>query len=165
MARLQEEVRSAFTRYEDINAASTAPLKYIKAVAQEAMRVYPPLPFALPRVVPRGGCTVDGHFVPGGVRSYKSLGLIPHPAEKHLLTGRHDISRLLFLLAHLRRACRRPTLQSRGSLGPNGGSGRIRPMTSTPASRFRMGRGRAWEEGNELLHYKSPSESWSQVLT
>ncbi|KAK1638559.1 cytochrome P450, partial [Colletotrichum phormii] len=41
--------------------------KYLRAVAQEAMRVYPPLPFALPRVVPKVGCTVDGHFLPGGI--------------------------------------------------------------------------------------------------
>lgn len=68
LAQLQEEVRSSFTRYEDINAATAVPLRYLKAVAQEAMRVYPPLPFALPRVVPEGGCTVDGHFLPGGVR-------------------------------------------------------------------------------------------------
>ena len=31
------------------------------------MRIYPPLPFALPRVVPAGGDTVDGHFLPEGV--------------------------------------------------------------------------------------------------
>ncbi|KAH0426616.1 benzoate 4-monooxygenase cytochrome p450 [Colletotrichum camelliae] len=64
LAQLQDEVRSSFTQYEDINAATAVPLKYLKAVAQEAMRVYPPLPFALPRVVPEGGCTVDGHFLP-----------------------------------------------------------------------------------------------------
>lgn len=29
--------------------------------------MYPPLPFALPRVVPEGGDTVDGHFLPAGV--------------------------------------------------------------------------------------------------
>lgn len=68
MARLQEEVRSAFSRYEEIDSASTIPLKYLKAVAQEAMRIYPPLPFALPRVVPEPGCHVDGQFLPGGVR-------------------------------------------------------------------------------------------------
>lgn len=68
MARLQEEVRSAFTRYEEIDSASAIPLKYLKAVAQEAMRIYPPLPFALPRVVPEPGCHVDGQFLPGGVR-------------------------------------------------------------------------------------------------
>ncbi|CBX99323.1 similar to cytochrome P450 monooxygenase [Plenodomus lingam JN3] len=66
LSQLQNEVRSSFTRYEDITAATTIPLKYLKAVINEAMRVYPPLPFALPRVVPQGGCTVDGHFLPGG---------------------------------------------------------------------------------------------------
>ncbi|EMD59105.1 hypothetical protein COCSADRAFT_176329 [Bipolaris sorokiniana ND90Pr] len=66
LSQLQNEVRSSFTRYEDITAATTIPLKYLKAVIKEAMRVYPPLPFALPRVVPLGGCTVDGHFIPGG---------------------------------------------------------------------------------------------------
>lgn len=68
LSQLQKEVRSSFTQYEDITAATTVPLKYLKAVIHEAMRVYPPLPFALPRVVPQGGCTVDGHFLPGGVR-------------------------------------------------------------------------------------------------
>lgn len=29
--------------------------------------MYPPLPFPLPRVVPREGGVVDGHFLPGGV--------------------------------------------------------------------------------------------------
>jgi cytochrome P450 len=75
MEKLRDEVRSAFGRYDDINALSTAPLKYLKAVAQEAMRVYPPLPFALPRVVPKGGSTVDGYFLPEGVRLAQSLSL------------------------------------------------------------------------------------------
>ncbi|EUC39618.1 hypothetical protein COCMIDRAFT_10305 [Bipolaris oryzae ATCC 44560] len=65
-SQLQNEVRSSFTRYEDITAATTTPLKYLKAALKEAMRIYPPLPFALPRVVPPGGCTVDGYFIPGG---------------------------------------------------------------------------------------------------
>lgn len=68
MNRLQTEIRNTFTRYEEINAASTTSLLYLRAVAQEAMRVFPPLPFALPRVVPAGGSTVDGHYLPGGVR-------------------------------------------------------------------------------------------------
>lgn len=66
--QLQEEVRSSFQKYEDITAATTATLPYLKAVAQEAMRIYPPLPFALPRTVPNGGATIDGYFVPEGVR-------------------------------------------------------------------------------------------------
>lgn len=54
----------ALARYEDITATKANSLKYLRAVAQEAMRLYPPLPPALPRVVPRDGATVDGHFLP-----------------------------------------------------------------------------------------------------
>ncbi len=64
---LQQEIRTSFKSYDDINAASTAPLKYLHDVILEGLRIYPPLPFALPRVVPDGGDTVDGHFLPGGV--------------------------------------------------------------------------------------------------
>lgn len=64
--KLQKEVREGFQSYEEIDATSTAPLKYLKAVVLEGLRIYPPLPFALPRVVPNGGDTVDGHFLPKG---------------------------------------------------------------------------------------------------
>lgn len=64
---LQQEIRYAFKAYSEIDGTSTVPLKYLNAVALEAMRIYPPLPFALPRVVPAGGDTVDGHFLPEGV--------------------------------------------------------------------------------------------------
>lgn len=66
-SKLQYEICSAFKTYHEINANSTANLKYLHAVALEGMRMYPPLPFALPRVVPEGGDTVDGHFLPAGV--------------------------------------------------------------------------------------------------
>ena len=72
--KLREEVRSAFASYNDINAASTISLEYMHAVILEGLRIHPPLPFALPRVVPEGGDTVDGHFLPAGVRAHlKSL--------------------------------------------------------------------------------------------
>ncbi|MCJ1383958.1 hypothetical protein MMC17_007072 [Xylographa soralifera] len=66
LQNLQEEVRGAFKSYDEINATSTTPLKYLHAVALEGLRIYPPLPFALPRVVPPNGDTVDGHFLPAG---------------------------------------------------------------------------------------------------
>lgn len=65
--KLQEEVRSAFKSYDEITANRTSPMKYLNAVCLEGMRIYPPLPFALPRVVPEGGDTVDGHPLPAGV--------------------------------------------------------------------------------------------------
>ena len=64
---LQAEIRKSFNFYGEINAQSTARLKYLQAVILEGLRMYPPLPFALPRVVPEGGDVVDGRFVPGGV--------------------------------------------------------------------------------------------------
>ena len=67
MSKLRTEIRTAFSSYDQINATSTIPLKYLYAVALEGMRIYAPLPFALPRVVPEGGDTVDGHFLPAGV--------------------------------------------------------------------------------------------------
>ncbi|KAL4922538.1 cytochrome P450 [Aspergillus aurantiobrunneus] len=62
---LQEEVRSAFASYDEINGQSTSSLKYLHAVCLEALRIFPPLALGLPRVVPDDGEMIDGHFVPG----------------------------------------------------------------------------------------------------
>ena len=69
--KLRQEIYNNFTHYDEIDGRSTQRLPYLKAVILEGMRIYPPLPFALPRVVPEGGDHVDGHFLPAGVR--KSL--------------------------------------------------------------------------------------------
>lgn len=68
-AALSVEVRSAFTAYEQVDYASTQSLPYLHAVIAEGMRMYTPLPFSLPRLVPQGGDTVDGHFLPQDVRT------------------------------------------------------------------------------------------------
>ncbi|KAI0474773.1 cytochrome P450, partial [Xylaria cf. heliscus] len=72
MKKVQEEIRSSFNSYDEINGKSTQRLRYLKAVMLEAMRIYPPLPFALPRVVPPPGESVDGHYLPGGTIVYTS---------------------------------------------------------------------------------------------
>ena len=69
LKRLQEEIKASFKTYDQINATTTAPLQYLHAVILEGLRMYPPLPFSLPRVVPEGGDYVDGHFLPSGVYS------------------------------------------------------------------------------------------------
>ena len=71
-SKLRHEIHSAFDTYRAINAESTADLQYLHAVALEGMRMYAPLPFALPRVVPEGGDTVDNHFLPAGVCEFGS---------------------------------------------------------------------------------------------
>ncbi|KAF2661029.1 cytochrome P450 [Lophiostoma macrostomum CBS 122681] len=66
MRKVQHESRTMFDSYEDITALSTQDMPIAKAVCLEAFRLYPPVPLGLSRVVPPGGDTVDGHFVPGG---------------------------------------------------------------------------------------------------
>ncbi|KAI0024972.1 cytochrome P450 3A13 [Xylariomycetidae sp. FL0641] len=58
--RLQEELRTnpdtAFDK-----------LPYLDAVVSEGLRCFPAIPMSLPRYVPTGGRTIDGHFLPAGV--------------------------------------------------------------------------------------------------
>ncbi|KAE8154108.1 cytochrome P450 [Aspergillus avenaceus] len=42
------------------------PLPYLNQVINEALRLYPAVPSALPRAVPPKGTTMGGHWIPGG---------------------------------------------------------------------------------------------------
>lgn len=66
MENTLEEIR-AFKNATDINLQSLASLPYYQAVIDETFRIYPPALTGQPRIVPKGGDTVSGHFVPGGV--------------------------------------------------------------------------------------------------
>lgn len=61
-----KEIRDAFKSPEEINL-QTAHLPYLTAVIDETLRMYPSVPGQPPRVVPRGGATVCGKFVPEDV--------------------------------------------------------------------------------------------------
>ncbi|KAL4972468.1 cytochrome P450 [Aspergillus desertorum] len=54
--------------YKELRAAGpNTPLDnlpYLDAVVKEALRCAPPIPMSLPRYVPAGGRSIDGHFVP-----------------------------------------------------------------------------------------------------
>lgn len=67
LAKLNEEVRSAFASEEEIDIISTAKLDYLQAVLEESLRMYPPVPSALPRVTPPGGQEILGQWIPGNV--------------------------------------------------------------------------------------------------
>lgn len=73
MTRLATEIRSAFRSEDEMNLESLAALPYLSACIREALRMYPPLPLGLPRIVPESGSTIAGRFVPPGTL----LG-IPH---------------------------------------------------------------------------------------
>jgi cytochrome P450 len=64
LARLTDEVRSAFATDQDITMTSVGNLSYMLACLNESLRMYPPLPGGLPRIVPSGGAVIGGSFVP-----------------------------------------------------------------------------------------------------
>ncbi|RKU41203.1 hypothetical protein DL546_003123 [Coniochaeta pulveracea] len=66
LAKLTEEVRSAFSSEEDINLLSVQKLKYMHAVLEEALRMFPPIPGPAPRMIHSGGEMVCGQFIPEG---------------------------------------------------------------------------------------------------
>lgn len=67
LARLTHEVRSTFKSDEEINISSAAQLTYMIACLDESLRMYPPVPIGLPRIVAKGGRTLCGKYVPEGV--------------------------------------------------------------------------------------------------
>lgn len=67
MEKLEEEVRSAFSNEDEINVTSVNKLTYMLACLDEALRMYPPAPAGLPRVVPKGGAIIADKFVPESV--------------------------------------------------------------------------------------------------
>ncbi|KAI0552084.1 cytochrome P450 [Xylaria curta] len=79
---LQDEVRG-LGRYDELTGDRLASLRYLNAVIEETLRMFPPIAFGLPRVSP-GDC-VDGHFVPAGVTVSA-----PHWAVNHNETEWED---------------------------------------------------------------------------
>ncbi|KUL82184.1 hypothetical protein ZTR_09567 [Talaromyces verruculosus] len=64
---LVNEIRTAFQKEEDITMLSTGKLRYLGAVIDEGLRLYPPSPASLPRFVPGKGEHIDGKWIPGGI--------------------------------------------------------------------------------------------------
>ncbi|KAK1636338.1 cytochrome P450 [Colletotrichum phormii] len=66
LAKLATEVRSTFTHPDGITFTGVNGCKYLLACIEEALRVYPPSPQPHHRIVPAGGATVEGVFLPEG---------------------------------------------------------------------------------------------------
>ncbi|KAJ2823688.1 hypothetical protein FBU31_004206 [Coemansia sp. 'formosensis'] len=80
--RATEEVRSTFPRQRTISYEARAKLPYTEACVYETMRIRAATGVFLPRVVPKGGATFQGHFLPEGTE----LGVNVAGANHHLGT-------------------------------------------------------------------------------
>jgi cytochrome P450 len=67
LERLTTEIREKFQVDEEITFDSIQSLPYLDAVINEGLRLCNPVPGGLPRVVPEGGDTYCGIFLPEGV--------------------------------------------------------------------------------------------------
>ncbi|RSM10901.1 hypothetical protein CDV31_007029 [Fusarium ambrosium] len=65
--RLVEDIRGTFPTRESINLKELAPMRYLNACIDEALRMYPPVATGMPRVVPLQGATICDELIPGGV--------------------------------------------------------------------------------------------------
>ncbi|KAJ5933487.1 cytochrome P450 monooxygenase [Penicillium verhagenii] len=63
--KLSFQICERFPSALDISFSSLAGMEFLRAVIKETLRMYPPAPLGMPRVVPNGGSTVLGRFVPG----------------------------------------------------------------------------------------------------
>jgi len=66
--KLVAEIRGTFESHEDITYNVAKDLPYLGACISEAMRMIPPVPGNLNRVVPPEGAFIEGKWVAGEVR-------------------------------------------------------------------------------------------------
>ncbi|KAJ6185613.1 cytochrome P450 [Penicillium mononematosum] len=78
LRKVTEEVRSRFHNEDEITLTSVADLHYMLACINESLRRYPPVPSGMPRLVPQGGATIAGHYLPEN-----TITAIPQFAMNH----------------------------------------------------------------------------------
>ena len=63
---LTHEIRSTFQNEKDMNGTSLSRLPYLDGVLHEGLRLCPTIPDGMRRLVPKGGATVAGQYLPEG---------------------------------------------------------------------------------------------------
>jgi cytochrome P450 len=66
--RLVEEIRGTFADEKDMKHDTLKNCKYLLAVLDETLRLYPPVPTTMQRMVPGDGDYIEGQWVPGGTK-------------------------------------------------------------------------------------------------
>lgn len=81
LEKLVAEIRSAFPDESEINLAAVKELPFLDAVIHEGLRLCNPIPGGLPRIVPKGGSTVCGHFIPEYTNLYVNPTALSHSSR------------------------------------------------------------------------------------
>ncbi|KAF2183917.1 cytochrome P450 [Zopfia rhizophila CBS 207.26] len=88
LGKLTKEVRDAFFEPEEMSFNALIGLPYLNAVIEEGLRLSPPVGGALAHVVPEGGDSVCGIWLPGGTNvgvhqwsAYRSPSKFHKPSE------------------------------------------------------------------------------------
>ncbi|KAI1274257.1 cytochrome P450 [Xylaria sp. FL0933] len=76
LLKLQNEIRSSFSSYEDINDETLKYLPWLTAVINESLRLHTNGAFGMPRYSP--GAMVDGHYIPKGCKVQTSIFAATH---------------------------------------------------------------------------------------
>lgn len=71
--RLVQEIRSSFKEEKDITISELDNLPYLAAVLTETLRIFPPVPGIMSRVIPKGGKHLCGYWLPGKVRYFLDI--------------------------------------------------------------------------------------------
>lgn len=75
LAKATEEIRRTYDNEADMNLTSLGQLSYLTAVIEEGLRIIAPVPLGMPRVVPKGGDTVCGEWLPEDVSLSISISI------------------------------------------------------------------------------------------
>ena len=73
LQKLIREIRSSYNSSSEMSFSNLQKLPYLVAVIEEGLRLCPPNPSGIQHVVPDGGDTVCGGWLPGGVSTLQHL--------------------------------------------------------------------------------------------
>ncbi|ORY00610.1 cytochrome P450 monooxygenase-like protein [Clohesyomyces aquaticus] len=82
-AKLVHEIRSKFSSQDQITIDEVSKMEYLIACLQEGLRYYPPVPTGFPRIVPKGGDRISGHYIPEGMAVYMSQHAANHSSRNY----------------------------------------------------------------------------------